>query len=274
MAGSRPVVQWPAEAIWEAIAPVLPDFSVEVLPQVDSTNSELMRRARAARQEPVLLVAEHQSAGRGRLGRAWQSSHQHAQAGEPASLTFSLGLSLSPKEWSGLSLVAGLCAAEALDPDGRGRLGLKWPNDLWLEDRKLGGILIETAGAGAGSGEPRYVVIGMGLNVRPREIDGLSTAPAWLSELPQAPNATQALMAVAPVLVKTVLAFAELGFSPFAGRFAARDVLQGRSIRCSDGVQGVAGGVDSAGALLVHTQTGLQAIQSAEVSVRPAEPPA
>ena len=61
-------MRWPAEAIWEAIAPLLPGFTVEILPEIDSTNTELMRRARAGQAEPVLLVAETQTAGRGRLG--------------------------------------------------------------------------------------------------------------------------------------------------------------------------------------------------------------
>ena len=87
---------WPAEAVWEAVSPLLPGFTVEVLPEIGSTNSELMRRARAGCMEPVLLVAEQQTAGRGRLGRGWAS-----QAGE--SLTFSLGLPLAPADWSGLS---------------------------------------------------------------------------------------------------------------------------------------------------------------------------
>ena len=67
-------MRWPAEAIWEAVAPLVPGFTVEVLPQVDSTNSELMRRARAGQTDPVLLVAEEQTAGRGRLGRGWHSA--------------------------------------------------------------------------------------------------------------------------------------------------------------------------------------------------------
>ena len=78
-----------AEAIWQAVVPTLPGFTVEVVPQIDSTNTELMRRARSAPLEPVLLVAEQQTAGRGRLGRGW-----HSQAGQ--SLTFSLGLMLAP----------------------------------------------------------------------------------------------------------------------------------------------------------------------------------
>ena len=62
-------IRWPAEAVWEAVAPLLPGFTVEVLPSIDSTNTELMRRARAGQTEPTLLVAEQQTAGRGRLGR-------------------------------------------------------------------------------------------------------------------------------------------------------------------------------------------------------------
>ena len=79
------IIRWPAEAIWEAVAPLLPGFSVEVLPEIDSTNTELMRRLRgsagaAPRLEPLLLVAEQQSAGRGRLGRAWQSRRGASRA--------------------------------------------------------------------------------------------------------------------------------------------------------------------------------------------------
>jgi BirA family biotin operon repressor/biotin-[acetyl-CoA-carboxylase] ligase len=105
-------VFWPAEAIWQAVAPLEEGFTVEVLPQIDSTNTELMRRARAGRAEPVLLVAENQTAGRGRLGRGWSSS--------PAdSLTFSLGLPLAPADWSGLSLAVGASLAESLHPEVR-----------------------------------------------------------------------------------------------------------------------------------------------------------
>lgn len=85
------------------MAPGLPGFTIEVLPEIDSTNTELMRRLKSAepRPEPILLVAEQQTAGRGRQGRQW-----HSQRGD--SLTFSLGLPLQPVAWSGLSLVAGI----------------------------------------------------------------------------------------------------------------------------------------------------------------------
>jgi BirA family biotin operon repressor/biotin-[acetyl-CoA-carboxylase] ligase len=286
----RTPVRWPAEAIWQAVVPFLPGFTVEVLPQVDSTNSELMRRCRAASlaalsnsalgspkpPEAILLVAEHQNAGRGRLGRQWQS-----QAG--ASLTFSLGLPLQPAHWSGLSLAVGVSLAESLEP-ANGKpptLQLKWPNDLWLGQRKLGGILVETASWG----DQRYVVIGVGLNVTPPEQDfsAASTSPDGDPPTPPPVPATSlqalwpgvdapwALRAVAAPLVQAVLDFEREGFAPFRSRFAARDALAERLVKLSDGTEGMACGVGAHGTLSVQTQNGLQEISSLEVSVRPAD---
>jgi len=249
-------LRWPAEAIWEVVAPTLPGFTVEVLPEIDSTNTELMRRARAGRLEPVLLVAETQTTGRGRLGRPW---HSGAQAGEV--LTFSLGLPLHMADWSGLSLAVGVAVAQSLHPS----LQLKWPNDVWFQERKLAGILIETAQLG----DTRYAVIGVGLNIAPREAAGLATPPAWLQELEPGLDAPQALLRVAAPLVHAVQRFEAEGWAPFLPAYAARDALAGREVRLSDGTVGLARGVDGSGALLVHTSGGLQRISSSEVSVRP-----
>lgn len=255
-----PPMNWPAEAIWEAVAPMLPGFTVEILPEVDSSNSELMRRARAGRHEPVLLVAERQAAGRGRLGRGWESS-----AGD--SLTFSLGLPLAPADWSGLSLAVGVSVVESLHPAIR----LKWPNDLWLQDRKLGGILIETASFGEGAGG-RYAVIGIGINIAPRAGEGLSTPPAALRELLPDMGAPEALLRLAPSLVRDIQGFEHAGFRAFQLRFEARDALRDRPVALSDGTAGTAHGVTEAGGLLVHTAAGLQVVSSSAVSVRPAAP--
>jgi BirA family biotin operon repressor/biotin-[acetyl-CoA-carboxylase] ligase len=278
-------LRWPSEAIWEAVVAELPDFTVEVLPSIDSSNSELMRRARAGRTEPVLLVAETQTAGRGRLGRDWHSgtpadvmssagppqaakapsggsaAHKVASVGALPSLTFSLGLPLHMRDWSGLSLAVGVSVAGSLHPD----VQLKWPNDLWWQDRKLGGILIETASLG----EVRYAVIGVGLNIAPREAAGLSTPPAWLGELLPGVDGPQALLRLAPPLVQAVRRFEARGFAPFQAAFLARDALAGRGVTLSDGTAGVAQGVNDRGALLVHTAAGVQEVGSADVSVRP-----
>lgn len=268
-------LRWPAEALWQAIDPILPGFTVEVLPQIDSTSSELMRRARAGLAAPTLLVAEEQTAGHGRMGRGWRSSGQ-------ASLTFSLGLALHPADWQGLSLAAGLAVAESLHEG----IALKWPNDLWQQGRKLGGILIETTalpgGADAG-GAGRYVVIGIGLNIAPAQqvLQALThepdapdapavsgVPPAWLQSLLPGITAPAALERVALPLVRAVQAFAHVGFAPFEARFAARDALAGQTVRLSDGTQGQAEGVDATGALRVRTAAGVQRITSGEISVR------
>ena len=281
-------IRWPAEAIWEAVAPALPGFTVEVLPEIDSSNSELMRRfkgspGRPPQPEPLLLVAEQQSAGRGRLGRVWQS-----QRGD--CLMFSLGLPLQPLDWSGLSLAVGVSLADSLEPLPAGqtrpagwpRIGLKWPNDLWLStpqgERKLAGILVETASTGG----LRHVVIGMGVNIRPVTLAAGSGAapasaavpPGSLQDLDPGLDAASALLRIVPALVQTVLAFEQFGFAPFQARFAARDVLAGRAVQLSDGSHGTAHGVSDTGALRVQTANGMTEVTSAEVSVRPATPKA
>lgn len=266
-------IRWPAEALWQAVSPLLEGFSVEILPEVDSTSTELMRRARAGRCEPILLVTEQQTAGRGRLGRQWVS-----QIGD--SLTFSLGLPMAPAEWSGLSLAVGVSLAQSLQPhlpaagEDRLRLGLKWPNDLWLEgDRKLGGILIETASGIGLTGPDRYVVIGVGLNVRAPDGQGLSTTPASLREVDAALDAPTALGRIVPPLVRALQAFARHGFAPVRAQFAERDLLLQREVNLSDGQSGLAQGVGTDGALLVQTAEGLRAVTSSDISVRPRPAP-
>jgi BirA family biotin operon repressor/biotin-[acetyl-CoA-carboxylase] ligase len=292
-------LQWGAETLWLQLEPLLPGLSVEVVARSTSTNTALLERARvrvepatdelvqvrrsvesaafgrrAADVQPCLLVAEHQTGGRGRMGRVWQSS-------TGASLTFSLSLPMNPADWSGLSLAVGVALAEALDPQhgtGAPHIGLKWPNDLWLMDaplesdseaparRKLGGILIETVMAGS----TRLAVVGVGLNVLPQPTDDVSSGYACLQELDAAATAPGVLARVAAPLVKALLEFDAHGFAPFAERFAARDLLRGRAITTTQSnlPGGVARGVSPTGTLLVQTDDGLREVSSGEVSVR------
>ncbi|MFY9514499.1 MAG: biotin--[acetyl-CoA-carboxylase] ligase, partial [Rubrivivax sp.] len=268
-------LHWGAETLWEQLEPLLPGLSVEVVARCESTNTRLLDRARqhagqrdapvtrpgqiedgatrspygrrAVDTQPCLLVAEHQTRGRGRLGRDWQSA-----AG--LSLTFSLSLPLAPQDWSGLSLAVGLAIAEALDPlpnDTQApRLGLKWPNDLWLLDgpgaptpgRKLGGILIETVAVGG----RRMCVVGVGLNVRPQPAEGLSSGFACLQELQAAASAPAALAALALPLVQTLQRFEAEGFAPLLPAYARRDLLRGRAVTTTapEALDCVAEGVD------------------------------
>jgi BirA family biotin operon repressor/biotin-[acetyl-CoA-carboxylase] ligase len=254
-------LNWPLAELRAVLAGPWPDAVLEARAEVDSTNSELMRRIRAGDRRPTLLVAETQTAGRGRLGRGWQCGN-----GEPGgALAFSLAVPLAPRDWSGLSLAVGLSLAESLHPEIR----LKWPNDLWCQGRKLAGVLVETAGGGGASEASRQVVIGVGLNIAPLSGEGFSTPPMWLQELLPGIDAPSALARVVGPLAQAVRAFAEQGFAPLAARFNARDALGGLPVRLSDGTEGVARGVDAQGALRVQTAAGERLVHSAEVSVRP-----
>jgi BirA family transcriptional regulator, biotin operon repressor / biotin---[acetyl-CoA-carboxylase] ligase len=299
-------LHWNVSSLWLQLEPLLPGLSIEVLHRTVSTNSALLERARAVPDgrrastqaqivrsvessafgrrsvdlQPCLLVAEHQSGGRGRHGRAWQSN-----AG--ASLTFSLGVALSMADWSGLSLAVGVALCEALDniprpPDTpKLHLGLKWPNDLWLTNsamdapgtgRKLGGILIETISAGA----QRLAIVGIGLNVLPFHTHELNTGFASLRELDTTFTAPSVLAQVALPLVQALKLFESEGFTAFAERFAARDVLRNHKVHTTspDWPEGCARGVSAQGALLLETNSGMtQQVHSGEVSVRFAPPP-
>ena len=279
---------WGAEALWQALVPLLPGLSIEVVQSLDSTNSELTDRLRNASRVqkapserrggrvddlfPQLLVAINQTAGRGRLGRRWHST-------PGSSLIFSLALPLRRTDWSGLSLAVGLAVVEALDPDGL-RLGLKWPNDLILRDdvaepqphqrqslgRKIGGILIESVAVG----ELRAAVIGIGLNVIPQPVAEADYGAGALTEIWPEATPQEALARIGEPLVRTLVAFERDGFAPLRDAYARRDVLRGRMVRTTDAAmpEGIASGVDADGALQVAGNGQTRRVVSGEVSVR------
>jgi BirA family transcriptional regulator, biotin operon repressor / biotin---[acetyl-CoA-carboxylase] ligase len=245
---------------------------IEYVATIDSTNSELMRRAAQGDYQSVCLVAQTQTAGRGRLGRAWLSD-EHA-------LTFSLGLALSPQSWSGLSLAVGLCIAEQLHE----RVQIKWPNDLWVGGCKLAGILIETATLQSQSGVTdypstahlgRYCVIGVGINIQPplpSPHAPFKTPPAGLQSLIPNITAEQTLSRILQPLVDSVHQFAQHGFKPYARRFASRDALTGLKISLAgtlgqEQLSGQYAGINDEGALRLQTLAGRHTIVSQEVSI-------
>ncbi|NBX41572.1 MAG: biotin--[acetyl-CoA-carboxylase] ligase [Gammaproteobacteria bacterium] len=266
---------WATEALRQQLDLLLPGLTVEVVASIGSTNTELLARAKRSpgQIQPCLLVAEQQTQGRGRQGKGWQSS-----AG--ASLTFSLALALAPADWSGLSLAVGLALTEAIDPPRPGqpnRLGIKWPNDLWFGERKLGGILVELR---AEAGGPGHVVIGIGLNLRLSSasrtaIERLGTSAADLLECGVDVAARNALAArVIARCVEGLKVFGNAGFAPFFAPWRATDALRGRRVRVGETgreIEGVARGIDAEGALLVENAIGERVrVIAGEVSVRPA----
>lgn len=263
-------LDWPVAAIEQSLAAVWPDAQVEVLPQVASSNTTLLDRARAGQTQPTLLVAERQTAGRGRMGRQWLSLQ--AAGG---SLTFSLGVPLGQADVAGLSLVVGHVLAQALDPNDVHQLRVKWPNDLWLARRKLGGVLIEISSQGT----QRQAVIGVGINIQalpplPEAAPGQVSvqAPAWVQEFAPHATAPWVLEQIAAPLAQAVQQFIDHGFAPWQPRFAERDALQGQAVRLSDGSQGVARGINATGALRVQLADGtLREVHSSEISLRPVD---
>jgi BirA family biotin operon repressor/biotin-[acetyl-CoA-carboxylase] ligase len=250
--------------------------AIERVAETASTNADLLAWARSTDPgralAPRALVAGRQTAGRGRLGRRWEATPD-------ASLTFSLAWPLAASvDLSGLSLAVGAALAAALDPRPGAtlRIGLKWPNDLWLvgpgePGRKLAGVLIETMP----HGDARVVVIGIGINLLAQRVEAAASGVAWLAEID-----AEAAAAPATLLERLVAALADAlhrferdGFAAFAADFATRDLLRGRRVRCEAGPgpgrTGVADGVSAGGELLLRTSEGVvERIGSGEVSVR------
>lgn len=277
---STPVLRWNAEKLWELIIKLWPDFSVEIVRQTDSTNTRLLERIRIGQTTPTLLVAESQTAARGRMGKTWVSPVPE-DAGRTLmfSLTAPFGKAASPVP-GGLAIATGCAIAQALDPEGH-TLRLKWPNDLWYRAphihheltaastpwRKLAGILIETTN----HQHQRYAVIGIGLNIQPPQggLGTFSIPPGSLAELDPRWDAPAALAKVLPPLAQAVYNFPSTGIAPWLETFQTRDLLAGMLLTTSDGRQGIGSGLDPHGNLLLATAVGLQTVVSGEVSVRP-----
>lgn len=264
-----------AQSLRAALGGTARDWLLEIVDETGSTNADLSRAVREAGWggDGRVRVAYRQSAGRGRQGRPWQG-----QAG----LTFSvaLPLALPPARLSGLSLAVGLALAEALadfEPALGRAVGLKWPNDLQIDERKLAGILIESVPAGP---ERVWAVIGIGLNLvrDPAMEAALGRELAGVTEIATGFDAVQGPTALLAAVLNRLAAmhadFLAQGFGPMAPRWCAHDAYRDQPVRLlHDGrllAQGMARGVDGEGHLLLETDAGLQRIASGELSLRPA----
>ena len=244
---------------------------LEVVDTIASTNTRVLEADRPV-GELVACLAEYQSAGRGRRGRRWL-----AAPGQSICLSVGGRLAVAPADCAGLAPWAGLACAEALAAAGAGGVALKWPNDLLLDEGKLGGILIELRGEAQG---PVTVAVGVGVNLRLAEqarADVLATgglAPAALGDaVPGVGRNTLAaglLAALADTLSRLPLESGEA----LPDAWAPRDALRGRAVRIEGAGQplaGIARGVDAAGALLLETGDGqLHRVTAGEASLRPA----
>ncbi|AXQ27446.1 biotin--[acetyl-CoA-carboxylase] ligase [Solimonas sp. K1W22B-7] len=236
----------------------------DILTATDSTNTRLLDSDPA--QDPQALLAEYQTAGRGRRGREWRS---------PFAANMYLSLAWSFPAWppslSALPLVVGVLCAQALREQGAAGVGLKWPNDLYAQGRKLGGILIEHRGEAGGNCR---VVIGIGINVAmsAAQAEGLTQPWISLTEISAAPPARNRLAAaLLRRLADGIAHFESLGFEAFASEWAALDLANGRPVRVLQGereYEGIGRGVDAQGALIVEALGQYQTLHSGEISLR------
>ena len=250
----------------DAAAPVA--VAIEVVAETGSTNADLLARGAAGTlQAPLLLLALHQSAGRGRAGRSWLSQAD-------SSLTFSLAWRFAgpAQRLSGLPLAVGVAVAEALARQGV-QVQLKWPNDILKDGAKLAGILIETQNETHNVMAATLAVIGIGLNlVMPDELEqriGREVAGApWLARMDR--NALMA--ALLDALAGALLEFERHGFAAFSARWNRLHAWGGQPVTIVDNgmvlQQGLAAGVDDGGRLLLDTDQGRVAVAAGDVSLR------
>ncbi|HKT72038.1 MAG TPA: biotin--[acetyl-CoA-carboxylase] ligase [Steroidobacteraceae bacterium] len=237
--------------------------------EVSSTNTLLLDRPNPRNGSSEVLLAEYQTAGRGRRGRAWM-----APPGGAICLSLSWTFREVPAELGALGLVIGVCALRALARLGLANVRLKWPNDLLVEDRKLAGVLIELR---AESGGPACVVIGVGVNVALGDpsLDRIARTGVQATDLVSAGLARPDRNAIAAELIAAFLRgladFETVGSKSFMEEWRSADALRGRpvTVQGPDGAaRGIARGIDLHGALLVETPEGLRRFISGDVSVR------
>jgi BirA family biotin operon repressor/biotin-[acetyl-CoA-carboxylase] ligase len=251
----------------ELPAELAPRISLEVHDELDSTNAEVIRhRGRRGSNALLICIADHQTAGRGRRGRQWQSppgKNLYVSLG----LTFRGGFSML----DGLSLVLGVAVAEALEKRGASDVRLKWPNDVFIGGSKLAGILVELQGE-LEEGVV-HVVAGIGINVHMSHAEGVDQA--WTSLARAMPENHWQRNQIAADVIASVLAaadrFADVGFAGFRQEWQARDIFLGRALEAADGkLSGIGRGVDDQGNYLIEVEgrSEPEQVRAGEISLR------
>jgi BirA family biotin operon repressor/biotin-[acetyl-CoA-carboxylase] ligase len=243
--------------------------SFELPFSVDSTNTRLLGQPAPPAGYADVCMSELQHSGRGRRGRRWIASF-----GDSIALSLAWSFGDAARASPALSLATGVAISRALAKAGAPGIGLKWPNDVWFDDRKLGGVLIELR---ADAGGPAHVVVGVGLNVSlSTAMQGaLEASGVRVSALAEASSDKISRNRVAGLLLEELLSmlgqFERDGFAPFRDAWQALDVLRGRAARVLLGdaaMSGTARGVDADGALLLESGGRLHRFVSGEVSLR------
>ncbi|MDU6926988.1 bifunctional biotin--[acetyl-CoA-carboxylase] ligase/biotin operon repressor BirA [Franconibacter helveticus 513] len=241
--------------------------SVAVLPVIDSTNQYLLDRL-SSLQSGDACIAEYQQAGRGRRGRKWFSPF-----GANLYLSMYWRLEEGPAAAIGLSLVIGIVMAEVLHDLGADQVRVKWPNDLYLQDRKLAGILVELTGK---TGDAAQIVIGAGINLAMRRVESEVVNQGWINLQEAGIKIDRNKLAVRLIneLRVALEQFEKEGLSPFLMRWEKLDNFIHRPVKLIIGdreIFGISRGIDEQGALLLEQNGAIKAWVGGEISLRSAE---
>lgn len=241
-------------------------WPIKVLSSVDSTNAEALRRLEQGHAAPFIVLAERQSAGRGRRGRSWASPFAE-------NLYYSLVLQVTGgmRQLEGLSLVVGLALLQALKDTGMVSVGLKWPNDVLAGGRKVAGILLELSGDPA---DVCHVVIGIGVNVNMTAVGGECIDQPWTSmanELKRYIDRNALVCTLNRQLSAYLQRHQEQGFIALRDEWQANHLWQGRTVTLTAGAQPIEGevlGVDSTGAICLRVAGQERVYSGGELSLR------
>ncbi len=246
-------------------APLQQRWQWHLYQQVDSTNAQAQRLIAESGVRPLVVIAEQQTAGRGRRGRQWSSPF-----GQNLYMSFVEPVSGGAQGLEGLSLVVGLTLVQTLDACGYQGCQLKWPNDILLNGAKLAGVLLEISGDLTADA---VVVIGVGVNVL-MEQDG-TIDQGWTSLRRSGQKAlldrNQLIAAFAQRLAQALALFARDGFAAFQAQWQACDAWLGAEVQVISGANILVGsnlGVDTTGALRLLTAEGERQVSGGEVSLR------
>lgn len=238
-------------------------FESHLVVSLESTNS--FAKQRSNNQSPLVVASDHQTGGRGRFGRVWQSPF-----GKNLYATLALPIQALGRDLSNITLVVGVSLATVLNKYNDS-LGLKWPNDLVTSDlNKAGGILTEFIGDLSGSGT---LYIGFGINAGMEDDANIACDMGWANavEFPSKISKSDLLFELIKVLKLNVETYIAHGFSEFKNRWDALDNLRDKTIKVINGAietRGAYSGIDEKGALLLATEKGVVSYVGGEVSVR------
>lgn len=238
--------------------------TVAVLPVIDSTNQYLLERLNSL-QPGDACIAEYQQAGRGRRGRQWFSPF-----GANLYLSMYWRLEQGPAAAVGLSLVIGIVMAEVLRGLGASEVKVKWPNDLYLDDRKLAGILVELTGK---TGDAAQIVIGAGINLAMRNVATDVINQGWINLQEAGIKIDRNALAIALIqeLRSALTLFENESLTPFLSRWKVLDNYANRQVKLIIGdreIYGISRGINEQGALLLEQDGVVKPWVGGEISLR------